>query len=274
MSKKPVPGLMSGPHSSTLSRIEEAKVGARKFTRFVSENYDPQWQGFLDADSLFNTSFGDHDVASLLDMVQEAGFPESEIITLSEREAIAERFVGAAPNNQDPDPKDWEASLAWVLVHFSLAEFQRHTGFREKDLGRVWTAGVRMGRLAEWWVFRGDGHDLGAVQQASFSSGRKKQAGAEAVIQAKDQRRQAVAEIVGKLGDAPRFNAGKKADEVNFSAWARKVLKEARIGAALAHKDGDHAKAGILNEIAGQTEKTVIYAIKSAIQGGEIGKTK
>ncbi len=161
---------------------------------------------------------------------------------------------------------------AWFLTNFALFYSRQNASHADIEERLRWAHAL--GRLLEWRRWRREGHDLGAVQQARFSSGRDKKEGSKAVRQSKDRRRREIAEIVGKLGDAPRFKTGKKAGEVNFSEWAREVLKEARIDSALAHKDGDHGKAGILNEIAGQTEKTVISAIKFAIQCGEIGKTK
>jgi len=167
------------------------------------------------------------------------------------------------------DERDAEA---WFLTNFALFYSRQNASHADIEERLRWAHAL--GRLLEWRRWRSEGHDLRAVQQARFSSGRDKKEGSKAVTQFKDRRRREIVEIVGKLGDAPRFKTGKKAGEVNFSEWAREVLKEARIDSALAHKDGDHVKAGILNEIAGQTEKTVISAIKFAIQCGEIGKTK
>ena len=194
------------------------------------------------------------------------GVPEEEIIR-----AITEA-VGAKPN--PCDSTDLKASEAFFLSAFAQIDFWMR---RDVESGKAEGAslyGLMLGRCIEWWRWRRQGHDLGAVQQASFSSGRDKELGAEAATQSKDRRWREIAEIVGKLGDAPRFEVGKRAGQVHFHAWAREVLKEARIDSALAHRDGNHAKAGILNEIAGQTEKTVISAIKFAIQSGETGKTK
>jgi len=142
---------------------------------------------------------------------------------------------------------------AWFLTNFAYFYSRQNASYADIDERLKWAHAL--GRLLEWWRWRREGHDLGAVQQARFSSGRDKKEGAKAVRQSKDRRRREIAEIVGKLGDAPRFKTGKKAGEVNFSEWAREVLKEARIGSALAHQKENHAKAEILNEIAGQTKK-------------------
>ena len=191
--------------------------------------------------------------------------------------AAVEAKAASIETFDEDDPPDWrefgEREVdAWFLTNFAYFYSRQNASYADIAERLRWAHAL--GRLLEWWRWRREGHDLGAVQQARFSSGRDKKEGSKAVTQSKDRRRREIAEIVGKLGDAPRFKTGKKAGEVNFSEWAREVLKEARIDSALAHQKENHAKAEILNEIAGQTKKSVIGAIKLAIKNGEIGKTK
>ncbi len=158
--------------------------------------------------------FSLHDGDAIHDMCREAGFPEYPETVPEPLETLATRYTGAAPSIADAE--DIPASKCWLLVHFASTH---HEYLAAKDRGDViaaMQAGFMLGRLTEFWRWRSEGHDLAAVQQASFSSGRAKQTGGEAARASKDRRRQAIVGIVEKLGDAPRFEAG----EVNFSEWA------------------------------------------------------
>jgi len=205
--------------------------------------------------------------------VAQAGVP-TDLTGIREEEIIraVTEAVGAKPSLSDET--DFKASEAWVLVVFAQIDFWMRRAIESGAAEDASRYGIMLGRCIELWRWLRQGHNLGAVLQASFSSGRDKELGAVAATQSKDRRWREIAEIVGKLGDAPRFKVGKRAGQVHFHAWAREVLKEARIDSALAHRDGNHDKAGILSEIARQTEKTVISAIKFAIQSDKIGKTK
>ncbi len=220
MSKKPVPGLMGNVKFPPGSSMQEVKVGARRITRFVQPGDNGSFQSALDADSLFGGGFGDVDIFVLEHMLQEAGFPEyPETITVSEREAIAERFTGAAPNIENP--KDIPASLAWVLVQFSMAENLRQFYISSNDLGGVWSAGVRMGRLAEWWVWRSKGYDVEAVHGRSFS-GKTTDAAKKGHTKKGKERAQHVIEFAQRVLDqgGGRFASGK----INQRNLARQYL--------------------------------------------------
>ena len=169
MSKKPVPGLMGNAKLLSGFSSQEVNVGARRITRIVRPGESDLFQGALDADSLFNTAFGEFDVILLLNKVREAGFPEYPAPgTPSEREAIAERYTGAAPNIENP--KDIRASLAWVLVRLAEFEYLHQRYISENNFGGVFFAGVRMGNLSEWWRCRSKGHDAEAVSRQSSTA--------------------------------------------------------------------------------------------------------
>ncbi len=175
--------------------------------------------------------------------------------------------------NIDPAAPEWARRLLPIPETATITGEHRATVYRKSAAG-VYPAIVRFGsssRIRGWELWdRLKSPDPGAVQQANFSSERDKQKGGEAVRASKDRRRQAIVGIVEKLGDAPRFKDG----GVNFFEWARMILREVRINSALMHGKGRHSEARILSEIAGQTEKTVVSAIKTALKEGRIGKTK
>jgi hypothetical protein len=228
MSKKPVPGLMGNAKFLPGSSRQEVQVGARRFTRFVQPGETDLFQSVLDADSLFETAFGDFGVFVLEEMLQEAEFPEyPAIITVSERETIAKRFTGAAPNIDNP--KDIPASLAWVLVQFSMAENLRQFYISSNNFGGVWSAGVRMGRLADWWVWRREGHDAEAVHGQKFPA-RKTGKATKARHRKSEDRAAHVIETAQRILDADfpklRFADGR----INLSRLARAVLRATRPG--------------------------------------------
>ncbi len=228
MSKKPVPGLMGNAKLLSGFSLQEVNVGARHISRFVRSGDNDLFQSILDADSLFETAFGDIGVFVLEEMLQEAGFPEYPAsITLRERETIAERYTGAVPNIDNP--KDIPASRAWVLVQFSAAEWLRQQFISNNNLGGVWCAGVRMGRLAEWWVWRREGHDAEAVHGQKFPA-RKTGKATKAHHRKSEDRAAHVIETAQRILDADfpklRFADGR----INLSRLARAVLRATRPG--------------------------------------------
>ena len=139
---------------------------------------------------------------------------------MSEREAIAERYTGAAPNIVNP--KDIRASGAWVLVQFSVAEWLCQLHISSNDLGGVWSAGVRMGRLAEWWVWRRKMYDAEAVLGRNFF-GKKTDAAKKGRIKKGKERAAHVIEFARQLlgGGYGRFASGR----INQRKLARNFLK-------------------------------------------------
>ncbi len=242
MSKKPVPGLMGNAKFLPGSSMQKVHVGARQITRVVQPGDDDLHWDILDADSLFGGGFGDVDVFVLEQMLREAGFPEYPVHgTPSERDAIAERYTGAAPNIENP--KDIRASLAWALVRFAEAEISRQHYISSNNLGGVWCAGVRMGRLAEWWVWRSEGHDAEAVHGQKFPAGTTDKA-TEAHIKVAQERADQVlfaARAVLKSGLGRKKNGN-----INHTKLAEEILR--KYSEALNIRIGKSAVAQITKE--------------------------
>ena len=203
MSKKPIPELLGDDEYLRQHHVIEISVGALQVFRVAKIDDDNSRDEPVTAGELFSGGFF-YGADELGADFRKAGLPKYPArVKMAELEKIAEQYVGAAPNIKDP--KKLPASYAWVLANFADAEYYRRKFMNENNFVQVWGMGVLMGRLAEWWNWRKEGHDLDAVQQASFSLGRDKKEGAKAVRQSKDRRRREIADIVGKLGDAPRF---------------------------------------------------------------------
>jgi hypothetical protein len=139
------------------SSVVEENIGARRVRRsFKVDGIDAKRVSEIEA------LFPGVDVFNLESALKKAGFPQYPTpVTAGEREKIAERFTGAAPSCEDL--KDLHASLAWVLVHFAAAEYDRQHYIKENDTDGVWRIGVHMGRLVEWWDWRRRGYDRRAA---------------------------------------------------------------------------------------------------------------
>lgn len=110
-------------------------------------------------ESEFEALFSISDFAALHYTIRDLGFPRyPACVAAGEREQIAERFTGAAPNNADIG--DVRASLSWVLVHLA-AEYEREKCMDLYSDNHCWTRRIdlQIAQLVDWWIGRRDGHE-------------------------------------------------------------------------------------------------------------------
>ena len=166
--------------------------------------------------------------------------------------------------------------MAWDRLMFERARIQELAGTKRMDLaiGGLIDAAVNCGQIHERALFKNmpvskKGRSIESLASHALDKKRSKK-GSEANTKEANARRKEIAEIVNgfKPDEIPR----KKTGELHWGRLATKVLKEAVVQSALAHNKGAHEKANRLNIIAQQSNSTIINAINSAREKGEIPK--
>ncbi len=205
--------------------ISEEKAGA--LTRQVI-----RWGSSSEIDRSFELMFlfSLHDGDAIHRMCREAGFPEYPETVPEPLETLATRYTGAAPSIADAE--DIPASKCWLLVHFASTH---HDYLAAKDRGDVTAAmesGFLLGRLTEWWRWRGELHDAAAVYGRHFSEKHTGAATRARGRKADENRTRIIAMAQRVLEIDPdcerdfenRFGRHKN-DEINVSDLARCCMK-------------------------------------------------
>lgn len=184
MSKKPIPELLGDDEYLRQHHVIEISVGALQVFRVVKLDDDNSRDEPITAGELFSGGFF-YGADELGADVRKAGFPKYPArVTMAELEKIAEQYVGAAPNIKDP--KNLPASYAWVLANFADAEYYRRKFMSENNFVNVWGMGVLMGRIVEWWNWRGQKLDRRAAGKRDSEDALPKARSARAKNQAFD----------------------------------------------------------------------------------------
>jgi len=173
--------------------------------------------------------FSLNDGNKILDMCREAGFPTDTETAAEPLETLATRYTGAAPSIADAE--DIPASKCWLLVHFAIAHNDYLAAKDRGDVTAAMEAGFLLGRLTEWWRWRGELHDAAAVHGRHFS---EKHTGAATRARGRkaDENRTRIIEMAQRvLAIDPgckrdfdnRFGRHKN-DEINVSDLARRCM--------------------------------------------------
>lgn len=165
MSRKPKPELLGSEEFLRQHQLIEMDVGARQVFRLSEMGEEKAFDKSVTVAEMFGGGFF-FGADELGVDCRKAGFPRYPTrATMAELETIAEQYVGTAPDIKDP--KNLDASRAWVLANFAAAEYYRQKFMNENNFVEVWGIGVLMGRLAEWWAWRREGHDRNAISGAA-----------------------------------------------------------------------------------------------------------
>lgn len=141
------------------------EIGAREIKRAAHSNEPLKSQDVSIFMGLFDNHFGDCDLIELLVDMREKGFPEyPEGSSLADHMLTAAQSIDNLPTPKDV--KDSDRSRAWVLAWLSWHNYLWEKAIAENNPHDARNAGIAMGRLVEWWVWRRDGHDRRATGKA------------------------------------------------------------------------------------------------------------